>query len=74
MTATTTTTAATTRRATLRETLARLWGRVRLPLLAAPLGGVLGSNYRDIFAFLVLIGVLVLRPAGLMGQQVSERA
>jgi branched-chain amino acid transport system permease protein len=37
-------------------------------------GGVLGSNYRDIFAFLVLIGVLVLRPAGLMGQQVSERA
>jgi branched-chain amino acid transport system permease protein len=42
MTATTTTTAATTRRATLRETLARLWGRVRLPLLAAPLGGVLG--------------------------------
>jgi branched-chain amino acid transport system permease protein len=37
-------------------------------------GGVLGSNYRDIFAILVLIGVLVLRPAGLMGQQVSERA
>ena len=37
-------------------------------------GGLLGSNYRDIFAFLVLIGVLVLRPAGLMGQQVSERA
>ena len=37
-------------------------------------GGVLGSNYRDIFAFLVLIGVLVLRPSGLMGQQVSERA
>jgi branched-chain amino acid transport system permease protein len=37
-------------------------------------GGLLGSNYRDIFAFLVLIGVLVLRPSGLMGQQVSERA
>jgi branched-chain amino acid transport system permease protein len=37
-------------------------------------GGLLGSNYRDVFAFLVLIGVLVLRPAGLMGQQVSERA
>ncbi|MGZ8156036.1 MAG: branched-chain amino acid ABC transporter permease, partial [Burkholderiales bacterium] len=28
-------------------------------------GGLLGSNYRDIFAFLVLIGVLVLRPSGL---------
>ena len=37
-------------------------------------GGLLGSNYRDIFAFLVLILVLVLRPSGLMGQQVSERA
>jgi branched-chain amino acid transport system permease protein len=37
-------------------------------------GGVLGSNYRDIFAFLVLIGVLVLRPSGLLGQPSSERA
>jgi branched-chain amino acid transport system permease protein len=37
-------------------------------------GGLLGSNYRDIFAFLVLIAVLVLKPAGLMGQHVSERA
>jgi len=37
-------------------------------------GGVLGSNYRDIFAFLVLILVLVLRPSGLMGQQSGERA
>jgi branched-chain amino acid transport system permease protein len=37
-------------------------------------GGVLGSNYRDVFAFLVLIGVLVLRPSGLMGQHLSDRA
>jgi branched-chain amino acid transport system permease protein len=37
-------------------------------------GGVLGSNYRDIFAFLVLIGVLVLRPSGIMGQSSGERA
>jgi branched-chain amino acid transport system permease protein len=37
-------------------------------------GGVLGSNYRDVFAFLVLILVLVLRPSGLMGQQISNRA
>ncbi|MGE5525916.1 MAG: branched-chain amino acid ABC transporter permease [Rhodospirillaceae bacterium] len=37
-------------------------------------GGVLGSNYRDIFAFLVLIAVLVLRPAGLMGQRAADRA
>jgi branched-chain amino acid transport system permease protein len=37
-------------------------------------GGLLGSNYRDIFAFLVLIAVLVLKPSGLMGQHVSDRA
>jgi branched-chain amino acid transport system permease protein len=37
-------------------------------------GGFLGSNYQDIFAFLVLIIVLVFRPGGLMGERVSERA
>ncbi len=37
-------------------------------------GGVLGSQYQDVFAFFVLIGVLVLRPAGLLGEQVAERA
>lgn len=37
-------------------------------------GGWLGSNYRDIFAFLVLVLVLVLRPSGLIGGPPSERA
>jgi len=37
-------------------------------------GGVLGSNYRDVFAFLVLVTVLVFRPAGLLGQHAGERA
>jgi len=37
-------------------------------------GGVLGSNYRDIFAFLVLVMVLVLRPSGLLGRASGERA
>jgi branched-chain amino acid transport system permease protein len=37
-------------------------------------GGLLGSNYRDIFAFLVLILVLVLKPSGLMGRHEGERA
>ncbi len=32
-------------------------------------GGVLGSHYQDVFAFLVLILVLVLRPAGLLGER-----
>ena len=37
-------------------------------------GGGLGSNYQDIFAFMVLILVLVLRPRGLLGEKVSDRA
>ncbi|MBK4737473.1 branched-chain amino acid ABC transporter permease [Noviherbaspirillum pedocola] len=36
--------------------------------------GFLGSNYQDIFAFLVLILVLTLRPSGLMGERVADRA
>lgn len=37
-------------------------------------GGFLGSHYQDIFAFLVLITVLVFRPSGLLGERLSERA
>ncbi|HYL19382.1 MAG TPA: branched-chain amino acid ABC transporter permease, partial [Burkholderiales bacterium] len=37
-------------------------------------GGFLGSHYQDVFAFLVLILVLVFRPTGLLGERVSERA
>jgi branched-chain amino acid transport system permease protein len=37
-------------------------------------GGVLGSNYQDIFAFSVLILVLTLRPQGLLGERVADRA
>jgi branched-chain amino acid transport system permease protein len=37
-------------------------------------GGVLGSHYADIFAFIVLIFVLTLRPSGLMGERVADRA
>ena len=33
-----------------------------------------GSNYQDVFAFLVLIMVLVFRPTGLLGERISERA
>ena len=36
-------------------------------------GGVLGSHYADIFAFVVLIAVLTLRPSGLLGERVSDR-
>ena len=37
-------------------------------------GGVLGSHYADIFAFLALILVLTLRPSGLLGERVADRA
>lgn len=37
-------------------------------------GGFLGSHYQDIFAFMVLIAVLVFRPNGLFGERVAERA
>ena len=37
-------------------------------------GGVLGSHYADIFAFVVLIIVLTLRPSGLLGERVADRA
>ena len=33
-----------------------------------------GSNYQDVFAFLVLITVLVFRPSGLLGERVADRA
>jgi len=37
-------------------------------------GGFMGSNYQDVFAFFVLIAVLVFRPSGLLGERIAERA
>lgn len=37
-------------------------------------GGAFGAEYKDIFAFSVLILILVLRPKGLLGEVVRERA
>ena len=37
-------------------------------------GGFLGSNYQDVFAFFVLIAVLIFRPSGLLGEKLAERA
>ena len=42
--------------------------------IGALTGGVLGSNYSDIFAFIVLIIMLTLRPSGLLGERVADRA
>jgi len=37
-------------------------------------GGFLGANYQDIFAFAVLILVLLFRPNGLLGERQADRA
>lgn len=36
-------------------------------------GNWFGSNYQDVFAFIVLILVLVFRPSGLLGERVGDR-
>jgi branched-chain amino acid transport system permease protein len=51
-----------------------VWG---IPLQACEGGGhfiLMGSNYQDVFAFIVLILVLVFRPQGLLGERVGDRA
>ncbi|MCB2022533.1 MAG: branched-chain amino acid ABC transporter permease [Rhizobacter sp.] len=42
--------------------------------IGALTGGVLGSHYSDIFAFIVLILILTLRPQGLLGERVADRS
>jgi branched-chain amino acid transport system permease protein len=37
-------------------------------------GGVLDSRYSDVFAFVMLIVMLTLRPSGLLGERVADRA
>lgn len=37
-------------------------------------GGFLGSHYQDIFAFAVLIVVLMFKPSGLFGEKTGDRA
>jgi branched-chain amino acid transport system permease protein len=49
------------------ETFATAW----MPTLTH---GVIGTQYRDIFAFSVLVLILLFRPSGLLGEHVSEEA
>jgi branched-chain amino acid transport system permease protein len=41
---------------------------------SSPEASLFGSNYKDVYAFVVLILVLVLRPCGLLGERVGDRA
>jgi branched-chain amino acid transport system permease protein len=42
--------------------------------LSAFTTGAAGAEYKDILAFMVLILVLIFRPAGLLGEQVGQKA
>ncbi|MFT4150673.1 MAG: branched-chain amino acid ABC transporter permease [Paracoccaceae bacterium] len=46
-------------------------GTALLPVIS---GGYLGTEYRDVLAFAILILVLLFRPAGLLGEPVSEES
>ena len=56
-----------------------LLGGIALGLIESFLNGVLvyfpalGQRYTDIFAFAVLIGILIFRPSGLLGERVDEK-
>ena len=36
--------------------------------------GAMGAEYKDVFAFIILIGLLILKPGGLLGEEVREKA
>jgi branched-chain amino acid transport system permease protein len=36
--------------------------------------GAFGAEYKDMVAFLILILVIIFRPTGLLGEQVSQKA
>jgi branched-chain amino acid transport system permease protein len=49
--------------------LVETFGAGYLPIIT---GGVIGPEYKDIFAFLILIVVLVFRPMGILGERVAR--
>lgn len=48
-------------------------GGLLLGLIEAFAAGYLETSYRDLFAFIAMIIILFLRPAGLLGRNVSQR-
>ncbi len=49
-------------------------GGFLLGIIEALGAGYFSSEYKDVYAFFILIAVLVFRPAGLLGKGVNERA
>jgi branched-chain amino acid transport system permease protein len=48
-------------------------GGLILGLVESLGAGYISSEYKDVFAFLILIAVLILRPSGLLGEKASEK-
>jgi branched-chain amino acid transport system permease protein len=48
-------------------------GGFLLGILEALSAGYISSEYKDVIAFIVLIGVLVFRPTGIFGEEVVEK-
>jgi branched-chain amino acid transport system permease protein len=51
-----------------------LLGAVLLGLIETFVSGYLSTQYRDLFAFFILIAMLVFRPNGIMGKIVEDKA
>ncbi len=49
-------------------------GSVLLGLIETMTSGILSSQYRDLIVFVLLIGVLVFKPTGLMGKSTEDKA
>ena len=49
-------------------------GGFLLGIIEALGAGYFSSEYKDVYAFFILIAVLVFRPAGLLGKGANERA
>jgi branched-chain amino acid transport system permease protein len=49
-------------------------GSLLLGVIETLVSGYLSSQYRDLIAFVILIGVLVLRPSGIMGKVAEDKA
>jgi branched-chain amino acid transport system permease protein len=41
--------------------------------LGVATNGAMGAEYKDVFAFVILIAVLIFKPSGLLGEAVREK-